>query len=187
MAKAANKTAKKAAPPSAQKTTSAPSGSEVAVKAGKPVSGAVSTPFQELERVFEDFLNRRWPRQGGWEWPRWGEFSSLTERQLPSVDIVDGEKEIVVRAQVPGIDKKDLDVSIVERTLTIKGSTRTEEKEEKDNYFRQEIKTGAFSRSVLLPADVNASKATASFKAGVLELHLPKTRSVKPQKVPLTS
>ena len=185
MAKAANKTAKKAA--TGDKATSAPSASDVTVKAGKSAPPVVPTPFQELERVFEDFLNRRWPRQGGWEWPRWGELSSLVERQVPSVDIVDGEKEIVVRAQVPGVEKKDLDVSIVERTLTIKGSTRTEEKEEKENYFRQEIKSGSFSRSVLLPADVNASKATATFKAGVLELHLPKTRSVKPQKVSLTS
>jgi HSP20 family protein len=141
--------------------------------------------FPELERAFEDFLSRRWLRPFSMEWPRLGEISSMLERQLPSLDIVDGEKDVVVRAEVPGIDKKDLDVSISERTLTIKGSTRKEKKEEKENYFRQEIRSGSFSRSVLLPADVNASKAESTFKGGVLELRLPKAKVVKPQKVEL--
>jgi HSP20 family protein len=185
MAKAAKKTKKTAG--SGRKAAAAQGGAEVAVKAEKaPAAGTALAPFQDLERVFEDFLNRRWLRPIGWEWPRWGELSSLLERQVPSLDIVDGEKEIVVRAELPGVDKKDLDVSIVERTLTIKGSTRSEKKEEKENFFRQEIKSGSFSRSVLLPADVNASKAEATFKGGVLELHLPKLRAVKAQKVPLS-
>jgi HSP20 family protein len=186
MAKATKKTTKKAAAGSEQTRTAA-SGPGVAVKSAKPPASAPPAPFQDLERVFEDFLNRRWLRQGGIEWPRWSELSSLLERQAPSVDIIDADKEIVVRAQLPGVEKKDLDVSLVERTLTIKGSTRKEEKEENGNYFRREIRSGSFSRSVLLPADVNAAKAEATFKAGVLELHLPKVRAAKAQKVSLTS
>jgi HSP20 family protein len=186
MAKSAKKTARKTAR-GGQQAASTPRGSEVPVKTDKPATGKMPKPFQDLEHLFEEFLNRRWPRQAGWEWPRWGEMSSLLERQVPSVDIIDADKEVVVRAHLPGIEKNDLDVSIAERTLTIKGSTRKEEKEEKDNFFRQEIRTGAFSRSLLLPADVNAAKAAATFKGGVLELRLPKARSVKSQKVPLTS
>jgi HSP20 family protein len=187
MAKVAKDTLKKKTARRSQGATGAPGGSEVTVKAAKPAASSVPAPLQDLERAFEEFLNRRWPRFGAWEWPRWGELTSWPERQSPSLDIVDGEKEIVVRAEVPGIDKKDLDVSIADRTLTIKGSSRTEEKEEKENYFRREIRSGAFSRSVLLPADVNAAKAQASFKGGVLELHLPKTRAAKVQQVPLSS
>jgi HSP20 family protein len=183
MAKAANEVTKRSARGN-QKTSATKGTSEVEVKAGMPAEPPARV-FPELERAFEDFLGRRWPRLSGMEWPRLGELSGLLDRQAPSLDIVDGEKEVVVRAEVPGVDKKDLDVSIVDRTLTIKGSTRKEQKEEKENYFRQEIRSGSFSRSVLLPTDVNASKAEASFKGGVLELHLPKTRTVKPQKVEL--
>jgi HSP20 family protein len=104
----------------------------------------------------------------------------------PSVDIVDRKKEVVVRAEVPGINSDDLDVSIVDRTLTIKGSSRQEEKKEEDDYFRHEIRSGTFSRSILLPTDVNASKAKASFKDGVVELHLPKVRASKRHKISVT-
>jgi HSP20 family protein len=186
MAKAAKKTVKNTAR-GRQEATSARGGSDVTVKTSRAASAATPSPFQELERVFEDFLNRRWPRPSGWDWPRFGELSTLLDRQVPSLDIVDGDNDVVIRAELPGVEKKDLDVSLIDRTLTIKGSTRKEEKEEKKNYFRQEIKTGSFSRSVLLPADVNAAKAEATFKGGLLELKLPKTKPAKLQKVSLTS
>jgi len=181
MAKAVNEVTKKSARGN-QKTSAAKGSSEVEAKARAPAEPPARV-FPELERAFEDFMSRRLLRP--FEWPRLGELSSLLDRQAPSLDIVDGEKEVVVRAEVPGVDKKDLDVSIVDRTLTIKGSTRKETKEEKENYFRQEIRSGSFSRSVLLPADVNAAKVESSFKGGVLELHLPKSKIVKPQKVEL--
>jgi HSP20 family protein len=183
MAKATDEATKRPARGS-EKTSAGKASSEVDVKAGLPAEPPARM-FPELERAFEDFLGRRWLQPFGREWPRLGDLSSLLDRQLPSLDIVDGEKEVVVRAEVPGIDKKDLDVSISDRTLTIKGSTRKEKKEEKENFFRQEIRSGSFSRSVLLPADVNASKAESTFKGGVLELRLPKAKIVKPQKVEL--
>jgi HSP20 family protein len=183
MAKAADEATKRSVRGD-KKASAGKGGSEVEVKAGVAAEPPARV-FPELERAFEDFLNRRWPRLSAMEWPRLGELSGLLTAQAPSLDIVDGEKEVVVRAEVPGVDKKDLDVSIADRMLTIKGSTRKEQKEEQENYFRQEIRSGSFSRSVQLPADVNASKAVASFKGGVLELHLPKTKTVKPQKVEL--
>jgi len=181
MAKAADIATKK--PARGSQKTAATGSSEIDVKGRLPAEPPPRM-FPELERAFEDFLSRRL-QPFGREWPRLGELSSLLDRQLPSLDIVDGEKDVVVRAEVPGIDKKDLDISISDRTLTIKGSTRKEKKEEKENFFRQEIRSGSFSRSVLLPADVNASKAESTFKGGVLELRLPKAKIVKPQKVEL--
>lgn len=148
---------------------------------------AAKTPFatlHDVERLFEDFLERSWRNPFRAEWPQWPDVSKLLP-QTPAVDVVDREKEVVVRAQVPGFKKSDLDVSIAERTLTIKGSMREETKEEKDNYFHQEIRTGDFSRSVLLPADVDAGKAEGTFKDGVLELTLPKRRVAKQQQVPV--
>jgi len=184
MAKAANEVTKRPARGD-KKTSAAKRSSEVEVKTGAPEEPPPRV-FPELERAFESFLSRRWPRLSGLEWPRFGEISSLLDRQVPMLDIVDGEKEVVVRAEVPGIDKRDLDVSIVDRTLTIKGSTRKEKKEENENFVRQEIRSGSFSRSVLLPADVNAAKAESTFKGGVLELRLPKAKLVKAQKVELS-
>jgi HSP20 family protein len=148
---------------------------------------AAKTPFatlRDVERLFEDFLERGWPKPFRAEWPQWPDASKLLP-QTPAVDVIDREKEVVVRAQLPGFKKSDIDVSIAERTLTIKGSTREEQKEEKDNFFHQEIRTGSLSRSVLLPADVDAGKSQATFKDGVLELTLPKRRVARQQQVPV--
>ncbi|MDH3420737.1 MAG: Hsp20/alpha crystallin family protein [Gammaproteobacteria bacterium] len=162
------------------------SSSEIPVKAAtaEPTTAAKTlAPLEDLEKVFDDLLQRRWPRPFRWDWPKWEGLPSLLEQRALSVDVVDRPREVLVRAEVPGVEKKDLDVSIVDRTLTIKGSSRQEEKEEQDDYFRHEIRSGAFSRSILLPADVNASKAKASFKDGVVELHLPKVRASKRHKI----
>lgn len=162
------------------------SASEIPVKtfgAKAPAAGKLLAPLEDIEKMFDDLLQRRWPALGRWEWPKWPELSEMLERRAPSVDIVDRDKEIVVRAEVPGIDKKDLDVSIADRMLTIKGSSRSEQKDERDDYFRHEIKSGTFSRSVLLPAEIEASKAKASFKDGVLELNLPKAQPTIRKKI----
>jgi HSP20 family protein len=142
-------------------------------------------PWQDLDRLFDDFLKRRWAHPTRWEWPGWQELTPLLEPRAPSVDVVDQDNEVVVRAEVPGVDKKDLDVSIADRTLTIKGS-KSEKKEQKGaDFYRQEIRSGSFSRSVLLPADVDSAKAKASYKDGVVELRLPKTGGSKRRKVPV--
>jgi len=170
-----------------KKKTSKQSASEVPVKSAEPVSEAgMLGPSADLNRQFGDFIERHWLHPFRRDWPRWGDLSSLLNRELPSVDVVDRKKEVLVRAEVPGIDREDLDVSVVERTLTIKGSSRHEEKQEDDDYFRHEIKTGSFSRTVLLPTDVNASKAKANFKDGVVEIHFPKVRVSKRHKVSVT-
>ena len=98
---------------------------------------------------------------------------------MPRVDIVERDDELVVKAELPGVDKKDLDVSVTENAVTIKGSTSHEEKEEKGDYYRCEISSGAYSRTLALPSDVEADKAKANFKDGVLELTLPKLKKAK--------
>jgi HSP20 family protein len=163
--------------------------SEIPVKTtGKQAASAgrsaAPVTLGDLERVFDGLLQRVWRNPFRFDWPRITELGGLMP-QTPAVDVVDRAKEVVVRAHLPGIKKSDLDVSIADRVLTIKGSTRTEEKEEKDNFFRQEIRTGSFSKAVQLPADVDAAKAQATFKDGVLELQLPKRRVAKQQQVPV--
>lgn len=130
------------------------------------------SPIEEMERMMDEFFPRGWmqPFRGRWGGGRMAPF----EGRMPKVDVVERDDEVVVRAEVPGVQKDDLDVSVTDNTVTIKGSTRKEEKEEEGDYYRCEISRGSFSRTVTLPADVNGDKAAAQFQDGVLELTLPK-------------
>lgn len=129
------------------------------------------SPFEEMDRMFESFFPRRWMQPFRWEMPH---FPELAEFKMPKVDIIDRDKEIVVKAELPGVAKEDIDLSITDNSVTIKASTSHEEKEEKGNYFRSEISRGSFSRTVALPGDVDADKARATFNDGILEITLPK-------------
>jgi HSP20 family protein len=113
------------------------------------------------------------------DWPSVPKF----EVKTPHVDIIDRDKDIVVRADVPGVKKKNLDVSLTDNTITIKGSTSEEKKEEDGNYYRSETVKGSFSRTLSLPSDVDSSKAKSSFKNGVLEVIVPKMRKAHTKKV----
>lgn len=146
--------------------------------------GRALSPFEEIDRLFDQYFRRGWLRPSRFEWPSFPEIS-LPEMKMPKVDVVDRENEVVVKAEVPGVEKKDLDISVSDNTVTIKGSTRHEEKEEKGDYYRREITSGSFSRSVALPAEVDGSKATANFKDGVLELTLPKVEKTKRHSIKL--
>jgi len=137
------------------------------------------TPFEEMERMFGSVFSRARMSPAQWEWPSWAEMPSLVEKKAPRMDIVERDKEVVVRAEVAGVDKKDLDISVTDHTVTIKGCTKEERKEEKGNYFRSEISRGSFSRTSVLPCDVDGDKARASFSNGVLELTIPKLEASK--------
>lgn len=136
-------------------------------------------PFEEMERMFESYFPRGWLRPLRWEWPAWPELPLPFEGKMPRVDVVDRDTEVVVRAELPGVDKKDLEVSVTENTVTIHGTTSHEKKEEKEHYYRREMSRGEFSRTLALPAEVDGSKVKASFKDGVLELTAPKVAKAK--------
>lgn len=132
------------------------------------------SPFEEMDR-WMDAMTRGFFRPMRWEWPSWPE-STLP---APKVDVVDRDNEILVRAEIPGVKKEDLEVSMTDNTVTIKGSTSHEEKEEKGDYYRHEISKGSFTRTVALPGDVDSDKCKTSFKDGVLELTVPKVEKAK--------
>ena len=137
------------------------------------------SPFEEMDRMFEDYFSRGWMRPFRWEWPSLGEMAKPFEGKMPKVDVIERDDEVVVKAELPGVEKKDLDVSVTENSVTIKGTTSHEAKEEKGDYYRCEISRGAYARTVALPSYVDADKAKASFKDGVLELKLPKVEKSK--------
>jgi HSP20 family protein len=135
-------------------------------------------PFEEMDRLFENFFRRGWMRPFRWDWPAGGELAPF-EGKWPRADIVDRDADILVRVEVPGVDKKDLDITVTDNTVTVKGTSSREQKEEKGEYYRCEITRGAFSRTMTLPSGVDGSKAKAAFRDGVLEITIPKLEKAK--------
>ena len=109
------------------------------------------SPFEEMEQMFDQYLRGGWLRPWRVDWPTFRE-PALPEIRFPKIDVVDREDEVVVKAEVPGVEKKDLDISVSDDSVTIKGTTSHEEKEESGDYYRSEISRGSFSRTVALPA-----------------------------------
>lgn len=134
------------------------------------------SPIREiarLEREMDEMMGRMpaWP---------WGE---LERGRAPAVDMIDHDDEIVLRADLPGLDEKDIEVRVQDNTLTIQGERKEEKEEKKEDYDCSERAYGAFMRSLTLPASVDASKIKATFKKGVLEVHLPKAKEAKGTKI----
>jgi HSP20 family protein len=110
------------------------------------------------------------------------ESSNLTA-WAPAVDIYETENELVVKADLPEIDEKDLDVRVENNMLTIRGERKFEQKVKEDNYLRIERTYGSFSRSFSLPTTVNTEGIHAEYKNGVLTVQLPKRAEAKPRQV----
>jgi len=142
----------------------------------------IEKKFRNLERRLDDIFSENWGNPSKWELPEWSRLRKL-KFTTPRVDIVDRDDDIVVRADVPGVIKENLDVSFTDNTVTIKGSISEEKKEEKGDYFRNETMKGKFSRTMYLPSDVDGSKAESAFKDGVLEVVVPKLEKAKRIKV----
>jgi HSP20 family protein len=140
-------------------------------------------PFEEMERMFEHMMSSTYPT--GWlrplrtDWP----FRFGAEGNIPKVDVIDRESDILLRAEIPGVKKDDIEVTMSDDLVTIRGTAQKEEKREEDEYYYCETSRGEFSRSVTLPAHVDGSKAKATYKDGLLELTLPKLQSAKRHKI----
>ncbi|HLK80862.1 MAG TPA: Hsp20/alpha crystallin family protein [Xanthobacteraceae bacterium] len=134
-------------------------------------------PFSELER---------WARRFESSFPHMFEDidSEDIERRLPIESYVkDGS--LVVRADVPGLDPKDIDVSVLGNVLTIKGERKDKQEVKKDDYFRREISYGVFERRTTLPEGAQTDKIRATFKNGVIEVTMPLAKEATAKKVPI--
>lgn len=129
---------------------------------------------QEIDRMFEAFSR-----------DPWGSLSELGSGKswLPAVDIEENDQEVIVRAEVPGVDPKDLDVSINGNRLTISGEKKeTSERKDKDRY-QSETRYGSFTRLVELPSGVDAGAVTAESSHGVVTITLKKTAAAATKKI----
>jgi HSP20 family protein len=125
---------------------------------------------EQVNRLFES------------SFPRRADNSALTT-WAPAVDIFETENELVVKADLPDVNEKDIDVRVENNTLTVRGERKFEEKTEKENYLRVERTYGSFSRSFSLPNTVNNEAIKADYKNGVLTVTLPKRAESKPKQV----
>ena len=135
----------------------------------EPFRGATSLQ-DHVNRLFNDDFERR------------GEESSLTA-WAPAVDIYETEHELVVKADLPEIDPKDLDIRVENNILTIRGERKFEKKVNEDNYLRVERAYGSFARSFTLANTVNSDAIKADYQNGVLTLNIPKREEAKPKQI----
>jgi HSP20 family protein len=137
-----------------------------------PRRGELSTFRREMDRLFDRFFEgwpfKPSPQEGPW---------------APSVDVSETAKDVVVRAEIPGMDPKNIDVSVHGDVLTLRGERKKEHEEKGEDFHRIERSYGAFSRSIRLPAEVDANKVNATYKDGVLKINLPKTEEAAVKKI----
>ncbi len=145
-------------------------GTKELVRAEKP---RFLTPFEEMEKWFEESWMRPFSmmRSPLWAGLRPAEFEEFS----PAVDVYEEGKDIVVKADLPGMRKDDLMIDVADNVLTLSGEKRQEEKVEKKDYYRYESSYGKFSRSFELPGGIDMEKAKAHLENGVLEIRIPKS------------
>jgi HSP20 family protein len=123
-------------------------------------------PFQEFEKMLQ-------------EWPGYTNLQSF----VPAVDVYQDDDNVFVETPLPGIDIKDVNIAIANDILTIEGSSEHKSEVDEKDYYRKEVRSGSFHRSLALPASVNGDKAEAAYKDGVLKITIPKEEKVKPKKI----
>jgi len=130
----------------------------------------LTTWQDQMNRIFDTALRFRPEEEALTTW-------------APSVDIYETENELVIKADLPEVSEKDIDVRIENNMLTIRGERKFEQKVKEENYLRIERSFGSFSRSFSLPATVNAEAIKAEYKNGVLTVAVPKKAEAKPKQV----
>lgn len=134
----------------------------------------LGTLRHEMDRLFERFFGEwpTWPKSdGGW---------------APRIDMAETGDSVTIKAELPGLEAKDVDVSIFGNTLTVRGEKKEEREEKDEHYHLVERAHGTFSRVVRLPAAVDVEKIKASFKNGVLTITLPKTEEARQKAIPVS-
>lgn len=127
----------------------------------------------ELGRLFWGLERHRRPSEMALSWS-------------PAMDVKEGEGELTIMADLPGVDKKDVTISVEENVLTLKGERKSEKEEKKGDYSWKERRYGFFARSFTLPKSVDADKVMAKMENGVLEIHIPKLPAARPKTVDIT-
>ena len=132
---------------------------------------------RDMERLFDEVFERPRSRR------HWRPKSPDAGVVVPSIDMYDRGTEIVVKAELPGVERENIDLTITKDAITIKGEIKGEEETKEEDYYAREISCGNFTRSVALPAEVENEKAKATLKDGILEIVLPKKEEAQPKEI----
>jgi HSP20 family protein len=135
-----------------------------------------------MNRLFEDFFS-------DWGLEPFGRFGQAQREFLPSIDVDETDKEITVTAELAGLDQKDVELTLNDDVLTIRGEKKEESEHKDAKSFHKECSYGSFVRTIQLPAEVDQGKVKAEFKKGVLKIQLPKleTQTAKAKKIDIQS
>ncbi|HOT96647.1 MAG TPA: Hsp20/alpha crystallin family protein [bacterium] len=136
-----------------------------------------------VKRDRENLVRNPWFDEAFMGWPFWSRYEEDSMVWSPRVDVRENPDEIVVKADVPGMDKKDLKISVENNLLTIKGERKSEVEEKEANIYRSERHFGAFQRTFSLSSRVKSDAIRADYKDGVLTIVLPKVEEVKPRQI----
>ena len=132
----------------------------------------------EMNRLFNTVFDA--PDAGGGS-------GAVLRRWVPAMDLVETDDHLVLKADLPGLDRDDVSIEIKDGVLTVSGERKTEHEERGDGYHRVERAFGGFSRSLTLPRGIDANQVSADFDKGVLEVRIPKPEEQKPQRVEIAS
>jgi HSP20 family protein len=146
----------------------------MALERWRPRLGGLTRRVPEVEDVFDRFF-RDWP------WPR--ATGEVRGGWAPDIDMMDRPNEILVRADLPGLEQKDIHVTVDNGVLTIRGERKGEQETKDEDYYCCERWAGSFVRSLSLPAGTDPNRIDATFKNGVLEIHVPKTREATGRRI----
>jgi HSP20 family protein len=139
-----------------------------------PNTGLLEPLRQEMEELFQRFLE-----------PLGGNGHRTLPAWAPRVDIAETDKEVVVKADLPGVDAKDVEISVADAALVLRGEKKEEKEEKKKNYHRVERFLGQFYREIPLPAGADPERITAASAKGVITITIPKKPEVQPKKIPV--
>jgi HSP20 family protein len=127
---------------------------------------------EDIDSLFNDFFQRtpveKFPKEGLW---------------FPALDIEETKETIVINAEIPGLKKEDIQLSISEGQLVLQGERRFEKEEKEKTYHRIERQYGSFKRTISLPTEVEADKTQATYKNGILNIVIPKSKKAKPKEI----
>jgi len=136
-------------------------------------------PYRDLVTL-RDRMNRLFEDVSG---PRAEEKDVLASSWAPSVDIYENENEVVLAAEIPGVDEKDVEIKVEDNNLTLRGERKFEKETKEENYHRIERSYGSFFRSFALPSYIDQDRIEAEHENGVLKIRMPKRSELKPRKV----
>lgn len=139
---------------------------------------------QEVERVFDTFNGfRAWPAVLSRPWPAIFDGQNF----VPRLEVVESDAAIEIAAELPGMDEKDIEISVADGSLTIRGEKNYERDEKQKNYRLVERSYGSFERTLAMPAGVETSKIKAKLNKGVLKVEIPKSAAAKAQHVQIST